>query len=83
MRLKGDVKDLQMAKKLLSGIESHFPIQGKKSLLPGEWAISNDFPSAGKLTAKAGATREGPRGRIPPMAGHNEALVLSWVRVGK
>jgi len=31
MRLKGDVKDLQMAKKLLSGIESHFPIQEKNN----------------------------------------------------
>jgi len=30
----------------------------------------------------AGAIREGPRGCIPPMAEHNEALVLSSVRVG-
>ena len=32
---------------------------------------------------QGGGSREGPRGRIPPMAGHNEALGLSSVRVGK
>ncbi len=50
-------------------------------LPPIEWVISVDFPSPGMLVAKARGIREGPRGCIPPLAGHNEAVVLSSVRV--
>jgi hypothetical protein len=32
--------------------------------------------------ALPGGDGSGPRGCIPPMAGHHEAVVLSWVRVG-
>jgi hypothetical protein len=55
-----------------------FPFVG---LLPMEWVISVDFPSLGMPAAKAGTIREGPRGRIPSLAGHHEAVVLSSVRV--
>jgi hypothetical protein len=41
------------------------------------------FCIGGHARCQGGGSREGPRGRIPPMAGHNEAPVLSWVRVGK
>ena len=64
-------------------VGENYQEKGILGLLPIEWAISDDFPSAGMLAAKDRSTREGPRGRIPPMAGHNEALGLSSVRVGK
>jgi len=52
-------------------------------LIPIEWVISRYLPSVGILAAEAGGLKERPRGRIPPLTRHNEAVVLSSVRVGK
>ncbi len=51
-------------------------------LLPIEWVISVDFPSPGMLLAKVRGIGEGPRERIPSLAGHHKAVALSSVRVG-
>ncbi|KPK84610.1 MAG: hypothetical protein AMJ94_20025 [Deltaproteobacteria bacterium SM23_61] len=56
-----------------------FPRKRKWALLPIKWVISVDFPSDGMLVGRFG---RGPGGCIPYMAGHNEAVVLSSVRIG-